>query len=783
MENKFFKQIINNFKKSGLFLLIVVLLFPAAENFGSVPLEKERSSKKETINFTVTVIDKSTSTPLQYVTVIFKQEGSIAAKSTTNPFGRAIFEDLEEGNYILQTYLIGYKDYIDSVQVDSLHQSLEIKLSEISLELNEVVVKENRVNNLSTSIDVSTGRQTFDNETYHASPASTMTELIVQNLAGVARAPTGEVHIRGQHGEFTYLIDGIPIPLGVFGGLNEIVDPKVISNITFYTAGFPAEYGGQIAGLMDVQNRVPAGGFHLDISTFAGSYLTSATDAGNNVGNFKALNSNGQSLSFSNHYNNFGYFIAASRQETDRRIDQPVNELFHDHGFDYFTFGKFDYLIGQNDYLTANLNYSRTQTQVPYDTLEGIMQDDQGSYNAFQTLSYFHTYSAVTDKEENLFIGGFAREGGLNYTPNVVEQNRTFTTLGLRTKYDKSFSHHFKYAVGGNYSYTYGTEDFRFFDSTGDKLRTISNYHGSDLGLFAQAQWHPYEWTRLEFGLRYDLHNAPQLSNQTQFSPRAKWYFFIDEFNTISISYDRLFMPTNIENLGAVAAQFGGNNIPTLPERDNLYEVAYQRNWANGFTTKLAGFHKDSSPGLDDETLGSSTIRVNVNINEIKVTGIELALTYTNSEIPFSGYVNSSLIHAYGQGPVSGGFLPADSSTKYFDLDHDQRLSMVIGLNYQPNNWFVNLNAIYGSGLTNGNDDITFKTGLFDFNQAAHTTPSWILNMSGGYTFKFAGGHSLEPSLYISNLLDYEHLIKGAFFSGASYEERRNVVLNLTYHY
>src|ERR1035438_10914772 len=90
-------------------------------------------------------------------------------------------------------------------------------------------------------------------------------------LFRAAKAPTGEVHIRGQHGEFSYLIDGIPVPLGVFGGLNEIVDPKVISKVSFLTAGFPAEFGGQITGLMDVQTRIPSGKFHFDLSTYGGS--------------------------------------------------------------------------------------------------------------------------------------------------------------------------------------------------------------------------------------------------------------------------------------------------------------------------------------------------------------------------------------------------------------------------------------------------------------------------------------------------------------------------------
>ena len=786
-----------NFLFPFIFLLFFTFFAASANSFSG----KNPKVKGETINFTVTVVDKGASVPLQSVIVILKEENSIIAKTATNAFGRAVFNDLESGKYDIAAYYIGYNDFTSTVEVDSVHRTFEIKLTEKTIELSEVVVSGEKINKVATTIDVTTGQQVFEGETYHAPPTSQMTQLVQENLAGAVRAPTGEVHIRGQHGEFTYLVDGIPIPLGVFGGLNEIVDPKVIDRVTFFTGGFPAEYGGQITGIMDIQNRVPTGKFHLDFSSFIGSYLTTNNDSlGSRVGTLKAINSNGQSLSFSDHIGKLGYFISTSRQETDRRIDQPVTQLFHDHGFDYFFYGKFDYLISDNDYITANLNFSNTQTQVPYDPVEGFMADDQHSYNAFQTISYFHTINSKPDKETNLFIGAFAREGGLKFIPNVnddnqiylnndstqgyvVDQERSYTTFGIRTKYDQSVSHHFKYAIGFNYSNTTGTENFRFFNTNGDKQILSNDFSGYDLGAFAQAEWHPLEWTRMEFGLRYDIHNAPSISNQYQLSPRLKWNFFIDELNTFSASYSRLFMPTNIENLGAVAAQLGYNAAPTLPEKDNLYEVAYLRNWKSGITTKLAVFHKDSSPGLDDETLGSSTIRVDVNINQIKITGIEFALTYSNQSSPFSGFINSSIIHAYGMGPVSGGFLPADSSTAPFDNDHDQRLSIVVGLNYQPEDWFLNLTGIYGSGLTNGNSDYTFKTGLFDFNQDAHTTPSWIFNVSAGYTFNLGNGHSIEPSLYVKNIFDHDHLLKGAFFSGASFEERRNLVLKLAFHY
>ena len=785
------------------YTIVLVSLFQFVTFANTSPNGKTsdtKSKKGETINFTVTVTDKDASIPLQSVIVVMKKNNSIIAKTSTNAFGRAQFNDLETGSYSLAAYYVGYNDFITNVDVDVQHKTFDVKLSEKNVEMNEVVVKGDKINKVATTIDVSNGQQVFEGATYHAAPTSQMSTLIQQNLAGAARAPTGEVHIRGQHGEFTYLVDGIPIPLGVFGGLNEIVDPKVITRVNFLTGGFPAEYGGQITGIMDIQNRVPTGKFHLDFSTYAGSYLTSNNDSlGSRVGTLKALNSNGQSLSFSDHIGKLGYFVSTSRQETDRRIDQPVRQLFHDHGFDYFLYSKLDYLLNENDYVTANLNFSSTQAQVPYNPLENFMADDQHTYNSFQTISFFHTISAVPDKESNLFIGAFARQGGLRFLPNlnddnkvylnndttqsyVVDQDRSFSTFGIRTKFDQSISHHFKYAVGFNYSGTAGREKFRFFNSLGDKQILSNNFSGYDFGVFAQSEWHPFEWTRLEFGLRYDLHNAPSIANQDQFSPRIKWNFFIDELNSISLSYSRLFMPTNIENLGAIASELGNNATPTYPEKDNLYEIAFMRNWENGFMTKIAGFIKDASPGLDDQTLGSSTIRVNVNINQVKVRGIELALTYNSSSIPFSGFLNASIIHAYGIGPITGGFIPQNLSTVPFDLDHDQRLSAVIGLNYQPEDWFVNLTGTYGSGLTNYNGNYIFKTGLFDLNQGAHTTPAFIFNVSAGYKFNLGGGQTLEPSIYITNIFDHQHLVKGAFFSGASYEEPRNLVFKISYH-
>jgi len=64
-----------------------------------------------------------------------------------------------------------------------------------------------------------------------------------QSIAGAVRAPTGEVHIRGQHAEYTYYVDGVPVTAGISGSLNELFDPQVVNQIDFQTGGWTPSMG------------------------------------------------------------------------------------------------------------------------------------------------------------------------------------------------------------------------------------------------------------------------------------------------------------------------------------------------------------------------------------------------------------------------------------------------------------------------------------------------------------------------------------------------------------
>jgi len=91
----------------------------------------------------------------------------------------------------------------------------------------------------------------------------------------------------------------------------------------------------------------------------------------------------------------------------------------------------------------------------------------------------------------------------------------------------------------------------------------------------------------------------------------------------------------------------------------------------------------------------------------------------------------------------------------------------------------VSATGIYGSGLTNGDDpDASYGTGLLDFNRSIKVSPNFILNASAGWPVH-VGQAVLRPELSVDNLFDEKYILKGAFFSGASYGRPRSVQLKV----
>lgn len=732
------------------------------------------------------VVDSATGKPLPGGEVRILQGSRVVAVTTTDEFGRFVMHNLASGTYTVSTRYLGFRPVDVSYDVDPATQTkvITISLSPAPVNLEAISVTAS----VPLAVDTRTGDQIFKQNDYHGAPTSTTSQILQQSIVGAARAPTGEVHINGQHAEYTYYVDGIPVPSGISGSLNELFDPNVVNRIDFQTGAWDAEYGGKNAAIINVTTRIPSGGFHLDASSYAGSF-----------------GSSGEAVSASSNAGKLGFFVSGASQVTNMRrepvvfdtlTDAPIN--FHNHGSDLFGFAKVQYVPTDRDVVTLDLNRSRTLFQVPFDSSQGLIDDHQQDVNGFLNLGWRHR-SAGEDVEEanEIFVGAFYRDGSLHYTPGAadqpsflfypdttlynVQEDRNFHSFGLKLDYTIRPHHGLEFKVGGLLQSTRGHEDFSTTDSAGNPgPGSNSGLQGGDLSGYAQAAIAPSDRWELRVGARFDAHTAPFAGTQRQLSPRVKLSFFPTPATTLWAYYGRVFIPTNVEDLRAITsvAQGGVATEPTLPERGNWYEVGFVHRYPNGVVTKLSAFHKASTPGIDDNTVPGSAIVTSVNIANVQITSLQ-AVVEVRPAGPISGYVNLGLTHAYGHSPITGGFFPAQTPMGYFDLDHDQRLSGVASLLYSHSGFFLGATGIYGSGLTNGNDpDSTYGTGVFDFNTSIKVPPSFILNASAGYAIAI-GSSLLRPQIYVDNVLNHKYLLKGAFFSGASVGRPRTVEVRL----
>src|SRR6266403_1511776 len=732
------------------------------------------------------VADSATGTPLPGGEVRVLRGGNTVAAATTDAFGRYVIHNLPAGSYSVEVRYLGYRSETRNVAIENALARADFRLVSLPINLSAVEV----TSAVPLAVDTRTGDQIFKQNDYHGSPTNTTSQILQQSIVGAARAPTGEVHIRGQHAEYTYYVDGVPVPAGISGSLNELFDPQVVNQIDFQTGGWDAEYGNKNAAVVNVTTRIPSGGFHLDVSGYGGSF-----------------SSNGQALSLSTNAGKIGLFFSGARQGTDMRrepvaVDSLRNaaENFHNDGTDLFGFGKIQYVPSDRDVVNLDVNRTRTRFAVPFDSVEGIIDDHQQDVNGFVNLGWRHRFAesaSETGRSAELFTGVFFRDGSLNYTPGlsddptfvfapdtthyILSEDRNFHTAGLKLDYTLQPHHGLELKTGVLASLTRGHEDFSSVSSTGSPgPASNSDLKGSDVGLYAQTAIAPSDKWELRTGVRFDNHNAPFAGNQHQVSPRVKLSFFPDPANTFFVYYGRLFLPTNVEDLRAITsdAQGGVAAAPTLPERDDFYEVGYVHRFPFGVVTKLSAYHKRSSPGIDDNTVPGSAIVTSVNIEQVRITGIE-AVAEIRPPGPVSGYLNLALNHASGDGTITGGFFPSEPPSGNFDLDHDQRVSGVASVVYSAHGFYASATGIYGSGLIT--DDTTNSaqgTGLLDFNKLHHVSPSFILNASAGYAFAF-GGVVVRPQIYVENVFDKQYLLKGAFFSGASFGRPRSIQLRM----
>lgn len=710
------------------------------------------------------ITEKKDGHPIAYAEVAVLRDNNIITGTIANELGNYEIKNLLPGHYTIVAYIVGFKKSKSDVNLLPGRNEVNFSLEATDITLEGVTVTASEQKKLKEQrVDIVTSSPIFKESTYHAAPSSLPSTILQQNIPGAVQAPTGEVHIRGQHAEYSYYVDGIPIPETQSEEMVELFDPRVIDRITFRIGDLPAEYGDALS-VIDVKTRIPATPFQVNVSGYAGSF-----------------NSSGQSLSFTGHTGNFAYFFAGSRKVTDRRLDTQLPDIFHDHGEDYYGLGKIQYILSPDDIISLDLDYSNSRFQIPFDSSGGIITDDHQKETAgFQNLIYRHGINTRAGTGE-LFLAFTHRQGTMNYIPGSsdmpsfyfagdsipynIEENRVFDVYGLKSTLAIPLTDVLSIKTGLENYWTTGNEHFSAYRNSSLGPQSIQALRGYDFGSYVQGAYTPLPIFQVDAGIRFDIHHANGLETESQISPKFKLTYIPDLSTTAYIYYGRLFVPVLVEQLREITGAAGSVAQPTRAVRGNYFEGGLTHAFSKALSTKIVGYYTQEEPGMDDNTIPGTNIQTPVNIDKIFVRGIEFGLDY-HPEGPLTGYFNMAISHAQGVGATTGGFLPAQPPTTAFDLDHDQRITYSVGLAYHTSSYFANVIGSYGSGLTNGETN-------------GHVNPHLIFDGSVGKNF-YVGQWIVRPEIFVNNILNHHYLLKGSFFSGAAWGTPRSFILKLS---
>ena len=568
-------------------------------------------------------------------------------------------------------------------------------------------------------------------------------QQVILHAPGVVQEEFGEIHVRGDHGDVQYRVNGVLLPESL-NGFGQEIDTHLIQSVTLITGTLPAQFGDRTAGIIDVTTKT---GFQLngvDLSLYGGSYDT--------------VN---PSFQWGGVTSNLEYFITGSYLHDNHGIDNTTanSNPLHDLTDQEKLFGYFSHHFDQTSRLTLLLSTSDAGFQIP-DTagLAPVYQlannpaTDSAAANNFQFEQNYYAVLSYQKLAGNLSsqVSLLTRYTDIHFTPdpvqslvlggNAAEVDNSDLANGLQADASYELGEHHTLRAG-----MLATYDLERLDSTSMLFPSSAQFtasptgeilpqaggppqsslapfsitanggnSGLTAGMYLQDEWQWNDRLTLNYGARYDIFDV-SYDNEWQISPRVNLVWKMDEATTFHLGYARYFMPPTLQYTPASVvkeleytsdAPFNERDNPPKVERDHYFDLGLSRQITPAWQITADSFCKLAKNLLDDGQFGTAVILNNFNYSSGTVYGAELSSTYKKG--PFSAYGNYSYVQTWARGidSVENEFPNnelAYLSSNPMQLDHQGRFTGSGGLSYELiKNLTAHTDFLYGSGLRAG---------------------------------------------------------------------------------
>ncbi|GKQ52551.1 TonB-dependent receptor [Bradyrhizobium sp. Ce-3] len=540
-------------------------------------------------------------------------------------------------------------------------------------------------------------------------------------------AASGELHVRNEHANLQYRINGIMLPDGV-GAFGQIIDTGIVGSMALITGALPAQYGLRTAGVLDIQTKTDAFNNSGSVSVYGGSHgnFTTSVDYGGTIGQTQ-------------------YYVSGRYFGSDVGIENPTPayNAIHDRtdqekGFAYVSTAidptsRLTYIGGVSN---GNYQIPNNPGQPPAFTAYGVSNFDsallnerQQEFNQFNVVAYqksgdgfdyqvayFNRYSQLhfmPDPVGDLVFNGVASDVYRQSFINGVQEDTSYRLGFAHTlKFGMSFSA--ERSLVNNGSTVLPLDDagnpvdapLSVFDSSAKTGYLFSTYIADE--------WKITNQLTLNAGLRFD--QMWQYVDANQLSPRISLTWKPLDGTTFHAGYARNFTPpeqvlaapTNLALVQNTTAQPGVTaNDPVLPERSHVFDIGVtQKVYAiPGLEVGMDAYYKIATDLLDDGQFGAAYVLTAFNYAKGTNEGVELKATYDHDNLHLYG--NVAIARQVATQVVSNQYLfdpdeLAYIANNYVNTDHAQTLTASVGGWYQWRDTRFSASMIYGSGLRDG---------------------------------------------------------------------------------